>query len=123
MLNKDVVLYFFSFLFIIFLREEELILTSSLVAILFALCFIYREDKILILTLLGIGVTMPIIEMICIYFNMWKYNNNKYIDVPLWLFPLWSIAGFYIISLYNTTTFLSPHVLNYLKINIEKYLH
>lgn len=118
MLNKDIFLYIFSFLFVIFLRKEELILTSLLFIILFTLCFIYIKDKILIITLLGIGVIMPILEIICIYLNMWKYNNNKYIDVPLWLFPLWSIVGFYIISLYNTTKFLSPHVLNYLKIKI-----
>lgn len=78
---------------VIFLRSEELILTIVL-ASLASLLLVIHYNLDLTIRFIFISITMPIVEMICIFFGVWYYYSwtRSLLSVPLWLFPLWGIV-------------------------------
>ncbi|MBW3020214.1 DUF2878 family protein [Candidatus Woesearchaeota archaeon] len=39
-------------------------------------------------------------EAFSIYFNVWTYNNPSFLEIPIWLFPLWGIASIFMVRIY-----------------------
>ena len=102
----EISLYIITFIFVlIFHNKKEIFLTLLLIIILLQLCIINIDNKSILFTSIIIGLCMPLVEIICVKFNIWKYLEVNYLVIPLWLFPLWAIATSFIISIYNVINF------------------
>ena len=56
-----------------------------------------REIKIyLLISFLG-----AFAEILSIYAGAWTYTNPDFLQIPLWLPPLWGIAAIYIVRKYS----------------------
>ncbi len=51
-----------------------------------------RELKLFIVISLGGAFA----ETVAIYFGTWSYALPQFIGIPLWLFPIWGLAGVFI---------------------------
>lgn len=99
----EILLYIITFIFVLLFHNKkyEIILTLLLIIILLQLCIINIDNKSILITIIIIGLYMPLVEIICVKFNIWKYLEVNYLVIPLWLFPLWAIATSFIISIHN----------------------
>jgi peptidoglycan/LPS O-acetylase OafA/YrhL len=99
----EILLYIITFILVLIFhnKKNEIFLTLLLILILLQLCIIYINNKSILITIIIIGLCMPLVEIICVKFKIWKYLEVNYLIIPLWLFPLLAIATCFIISIYN----------------------
>ena len=71
--------------------QQALLLFILLVAISVFTLWVY--DFRYIRTYLFVGVMGPIAEIIAIRSGAWQYTEPALINVSIWLFPLWGMAG------------------------------
>lgn len=93
---KILVLSGISLLLVILLSKYTYILFSALVLLLIILHLIYPQP---ILFYIVCGIGGPIAESLAIKYGVrtWKYDQpTKPLNIPLWLIPLWAIAGVFI---------------------------
>jgi hypothetical protein len=86
---------------VVFLSENSLVLFVALCGLLFCLHKIYPHP---VLFYLVCGFGGAIAESIAIRYGSrtWSYvEPTNFLAVPIWLVPLWSIAGVFIVCVHN----------------------
>lgn len=102
-----------------------LILISSIITVIFVILF--SQDPTFLFSLLSLQllvlnyfIDLPILfyllvglggvgaEILAVNFGnkTWNYKQNDLLGVPVWLFPLWSLAGAMIIYFFQLTKYL-----------------
>ena len=80
-------LYAIAFFFIIFFRKREWILICIL-AFTCIIALYFTNVNITLLILLTILFT--VVENICVYYGLWKYNTRNPIPfIPIWIYLAW----------------------------------
>ena len=90
-----------SLIFVILLSKYTYVLFGVLSLLLLVLYRIYPQP-ILFYVVCGIGG--PIAESLTIKYGVrtWKYDNpTEPLNIPLWLIPLWAIAGIFVSKVSN----------------------
>ena len=85
---------------VFFLWQKTVLLTLILIAIAFfkhRLLPIEREPLCFVIA----GVFGALTENIVILSGVWEYSEPHLMNVPLWLIPLWGLAGIVGISFYQ----------------------
>jgi hypothetical protein len=92
-------LYAVAFFFIIFFRKSEWILICILgFTCIFALYLTNVNIKLLV----PLTILFSIVENICVYYGMWKYNTKYNIPlVPVWIYLAWFASIIFIMYLTN----------------------
>ena len=80
--------------FFLWSRPHILLLAICLFSALVILQGKHRKKELHIF--IAVGLTGPIAEMIAIWGGAWSYTIPLFLGVPLWLFPLWGVAGIFI---------------------------
>ncbi len=99
----DILLSSISLILVILLSDYQYVLTGILIILLFILYKI-NPKPILFYVICGIGGTIA--EMLAIKYGnkTWNYSEPvKILNIPLWLIPLWSIAGVFIVEIFQIT--------------------
>ena len=93
---KILVICGLSLVLVILLSKYTYILLSALILLLIILHLIYPQP---ILFYIVCGIGGPIAESLAIKYGVktWKYDEpTAPLNIPLWLIPLWVIAGVFI---------------------------
>jgi len=93
-------LYLLALLLIIYFRKDENILFAILTVTVIGAIALHKVAVIpvIILTLL-----FAIVENICVYYGLWKYNKKytKMPHAPLWIYLAWAAVIVFILKVYN----------------------
>lgn len=73
------------------LWQQPLLLFFVMIFISIFTLWIY--DFRFIRTFLFVSLMGPIAEIIAMHAGAWKYVQPSFLSVPIWLFPLWGMAG------------------------------
>lgn len=98
---KSISMYVATFVLAVSLRVHEVILTLGLVPIYLFLLTLHTPAQRIASVL--VGVLLPIVEYVCIRYDMWKYTTHQYMDVPIWLPLLWAITSLFIMDVASIT--------------------
>lgn len=79
-------------------------LLFGLLVLLAALQLFPKPKKAEVLTFLFVALWGPLAEAFGIVFGAWQYALPNMLILPVWLFPLWGLAGIYIM---RTQTYFS----------------
>ena len=93
---KILILSGLSLVLVILLSKYTYILLTALILLLIILHLIYPQP---ILFYIVCGIGGPIAESLAIKYGVrtWKYDEpTTPLNIPLWLIPLWAIAGVFI---------------------------
>ena len=93
-----ILLYVVTLFLIIYFRRDEWMILSVLSVALVSAILLY---KINILAVFIITLLFAIVENICAYYGIWKYNNAKSLMpyVPLWVYFAWALSIIFIIKM------------------------
>ena len=95
-------LYAATFLLALSLRKHEVPLALSLVLVYAFLLMLHTPAQRIASML--IGVILPVVEYVCIRYDMWKYTAPQYMEIPLWLPLLWAITSLFILDVCTKIT-------------------
>ncbi|MEM5778670.1 MAG: DUF2878 family protein [Candidatus Aenigmatarchaeota archaeon] len=71
--------------------EKKFILTFCLLFLSILTLFLYHERNDFVTYFTG-AITGGMVEIICVYFGIWKYSNPTFF-IPFWLPLLWGLAA------------------------------
>lgn len=92
----DIILSILSLLFVITLSNYQYVLFGALILLLI---IIHKLNPQPIIFYVVCGIGGPIAESLAIKYGIrtWKYDEpTTPLNIPLWLIPLWAIAGIFI---------------------------
>jgi len=95
----DIIISSSSLLLVILLSDYQYILFGVLLIVLFIL-YKLNPQSIIFYMVCGIGGALA--ESLAVKYGnrTWKYDEpTKPLNIPLWLIPLWAIAGVFITSI------------------------
>lgn len=81
-----------SIILVILFWKENILLTTTLIFLLFLITIKLWHKKNDILTIVFGVIFGWASESVCVYFGVWEYTNPTFL-VPLWLPILWGIAA------------------------------
>ena len=69
------------------------------------LCSMWRQNATHVIPLgfhVACGILCTLIESICVTFSTesWYYHHQTFYNVPLWLFPFWSLLSGFVLDVY-----------------------
>jgi hypothetical protein len=102
----DIFLSATSLILVIFLSEYQYVLFIILMILLIVLNIIYPKP-ILFYTICGIGGACA--ESLAVKYGRktWKYEETtNLLNIPIWLIPLWAIAGVFIVGVFEKINIL-----------------
>jgi hypothetical protein len=103
MIDLPIIFALIFVLSIYFRKSEYSVLGIMLIAYIYIYIYIAQSKLTEAVVLMCYGVAMTMVEISCIYFNMWQYNFATHI-VPVWLPVGWALAGKALLYMLDTAT-------------------
>lgn len=84
-----------SSIFIVVTFYTNNLTTTALLLMIFVLSWKFLDEKDKYVFVVG-AIIGPVIEIIAIYFGVWRYANPTLLGIPMWLPVLYGIASIFI---------------------------
>ena len=88
----EIVFVIVNLLIVIFFYKKILLTTILLLIVAIMGLIKWKSLRTLYIFVL-IGIIGTLFEILCIYFEIWKYSYTNLLNIPLWLIILWGNAG------------------------------